>query len=153
MHHQRRQPILFSALFLSFLCTTYWCSTGWIATSPFPPLPPLSSSLPPLLKTWGTIFLLYLWTTRQFYSCLLMGADKVRAMRHEFRISEKELLQGCCVSFTNFGWVGVVLGMLLFAHKVQKTSFLVRVVEISVANFVLVFAALFALSMGHALIK
>ena len=144
--HNQRQPILLSALFLSFVCTTHWCSSGWIAASPSPS--PLL-----LLKTWGTVLLLFLWTTRQFYSCLLMGADKVRAMRHEFRISEKELLQGCCVSFTNFGWVGVVLGMMLFAHKVQKMPFLVRVVEISVTNFVLVFASLFALSMCHALIK
>jgi len=50
---------------------------------------------------------------------ILMGMDKSRAKKHEWRIAERTLFTLAIV-----GWaVGGVLGMYLFRHKTRHNSF------------------------------
>ncbi len=50
---------------------------------------------------------------------ILMGMDKSRAKRHEWRIAERTLFTLAIVG----GAVGGVLGMYLFRHKTRHNSF------------------------------
>lgn len=52
-------------------------------------------------------------------TCILMGLDKWKAMHNRNRISEKQLLS--CGGF--FGSLGILLGMILFRHKIRKPRF------------------------------
>jgi uncharacterized membrane protein YsdA (DUF1294 family) len=56
-------------------------------------------------------------------SFILMGSDKARAIRHQWRITEGTLL-GLAVFG---GSVGVLLGMFLFHHKTNKPLFFLGV--------------------------
>ena len=49
---------------------------------------------------------------------LLYGADKRKAAKGKWRISERALLTGAI-----FGGIGAYLGMLAFHHKTRKTAF------------------------------
>jgi uncharacterized membrane protein YsdA (DUF1294 family) len=75
---------------------------------------------------------------RNAYSFFLIGQDKYLAMTQKFRISERELIESCewC------GFVGGIVGMMVFAHKVRKVSFLRQVVERAATSCVLVMTAL-----------
>ncbi|MEA0564929.1 DUF1294 domain-containing protein [Lysinibacillus irui] len=50
---------------------------------------------------------------------ILMGMDKSRAKKHEWRIAERTLFTLAIVG----GAVGGVLGMYLFRHKTRHNSF------------------------------
>ena len=49
------------------------------------------------------------------------GIDKLKAIRHEYRISEAALLT---LSFIG-GSAGALLGMLIFRHKIRKPRFVI----------------------------
>lgn len=50
-----------------------------------------------------------------------MGLDKYRAVKGQWRISEKSLwLMALCG-----GAIGSLLGMLVFRHKIRKVSFMI----------------------------
>lgn len=68
-------------------------------------------------------------------SFILFGIDKRKAIRHQRRISEFILLS---VTFLG-GTVGALLGMLIFRHKISKTSFLVRMGFIVLVQVALVY--------------
>lgn len=64
------------------------------------------------------IFLLAL----NVYAFFLYGRDKKRAEKHQWRTSEFNLL---LVAFLG-GSIGSLLGMLVFRHKISKTSFMIK---------------------------
>lgn len=53
------------------------------------------------------------------YSFILMGVDKRRAKRQQWRISERQLL----LTALCFGGLGALAGMKLFRHKTKHASF------------------------------
>ncbi len=63
---------------------------------------------------------------------LLMGLDKAKAVFGKYRISEKGLLIPGLLG----GAVGMVLGMLVFRHKVKKTKFIIPAVLVFLLNLV-----------------
>ena len=56
-------------------------------------------------------------------SFLLMGIDKLQAIRKKYRISEASFL---FISFIG-GSLGTLLGMLTFKHKTKKLKFIILV--------------------------
>ncbi|NPA08717.1 MAG: DUF1294 domain-containing protein [Chlorobi bacterium] len=56
------------------------------------------------------------------FSFIIYRADKRKAEKHERRISEKTLL---VVSFFG-GTLGAFLAMVIFRHKISKTSFVLK---------------------------
>ena len=56
-------------------------------------------------------------------SFLLMGADKILAIKNKRRISEHSLIT---LSFFG-GSIGTFLGMLIFRHKIRKPKFYILV--------------------------
>jgi len=64
--------------------------------------------------------LMYYAMLMSVFSCLMMGFDKKRSMkRGARRISERTLWMYAILG----GALGTWLGMLMFRHKTQKTSF------------------------------
>ena len=62
--------------------------------------------------------ILYLFLIN-LYAFLLMGIDKRRAIRHKWRISEKNLFLSALLG----GSMGSILGMYLFHHKTKHWYF------------------------------
>lgn len=52
---------------------------------------------------------------------IMMGSDKQRAIRHQWRISEQTIL----IIALGGGSIGVLAGMLFFRHKTNKARFVV----------------------------
>lgn len=73
-------------------------------------------------------FLLYLLLLLNLITSLVFGLDKWFAIKNKQRISEKNLL---LLSFFG-GSLGAILAMLLFRHKIAKSSFLWKFVVIVV---------------------
>ena len=59
-----------------------------------------------------------------------MGIDKWKAIHHSYRFSERFLL------FTGFigGSVGLLLGMIIFHHKIRKMKFILLVPFLLILN-------------------
>jgi uncharacterized membrane protein YsdA (DUF1294 family) len=74
----------------------------------------------------------------------LVGLDKRRAQRRQWRISERALLGAALVS----GTVGAWLGVLVFRHKTRKAAFLVLLALASVVDAAIVVAIVRALGRG-----
>lgn len=55
------------------------------------------------------------------YQFLIMGLDKLLAIKKKNRISEKTLLLNAFLG----GSIGALLGMYTFRHKTKKTKFLI----------------------------
>ena len=58
-----------------------------------------------------------------FVAFMGMGLDKLKAVKHKRRISEKTLFS---FSFIG-GTLGILLGRCLFNHKSKKKSFYIRI--------------------------
>lgn len=74
------------------------------------------------MKDWGDTMELALLTYIVVVSiilCIFMYIDKSRAIKHEWRISEKSLFTLAILG----GACGGVLGMYLFRHKTKHNSF------------------------------
>lgn len=65
---------------------------------------------------------------------VLMGIDKKRARKHQYRIKESSLL-GCAAIG---GCIGILLGMYFFHHKTKKKKF-----RITVPLFLLLYFCIF----------
>lgn len=76
--------------------------------------------------------LLLLWNAAAF---LLMGVDKRRARRGEWRIRERTLLG---MAFL-LGGPGILAGMAAFRHKTKHWSFLILVPAGILLDFLLIF--------------
>lgn len=57
------------------------------------------------------------------FGFLYMGIDKYKAIHHQYRIPERQLFLIILLG----GMVGVLLGMILFHHKVRKSKFYVLI--------------------------
>lgn len=68
-------------------------------------------------------------------SFTLMGMDKARARRHDWRIPEKTLF----LSAVLFGGLGAVLGMQVFRHKTRHWYFQFGMPAILFAEVVILF--------------
>ncbi|WP_394666061.1 DUF1294 domain-containing protein [uncultured Chryseobacterium sp.] len=64
----------------------------------------------------------YFLTAINLFTFIIYGADKRKAEKHRRRISENTLL---AVSVLG-GTVGAFLAMIIFRHKISKTSFLLK---------------------------
>ena len=69
---------------------------------------------------WG---ILLAFALVNVFSFALMGADKWKAKRGAWRVSEKALLLSCAL----FGALGGVAGMRVFRHKTRHAKFTVTV--------------------------
>jgi uncharacterized membrane protein YsdA (DUF1294 family) len=63
----------------------------------------------------------------------IMGADKKRAQKHQYRISERSLWMVAILG----GAVGTTAGMQLYRHKTKHTSFKVGFPVLAVIELVL----------------
>ena len=66
-------------------------------------------------------------------SLLLMGLDKLKALRNNYRISEKTLIFIALIG----GTIGIILGMLIFHHKTKKILFKVGIPIIIMIQIIL----------------
>ena len=64
------------------------------------------------------LFLIYLIIVNVF-SFILYGADKYKARRHRYRISERMLITAALIG----GSAGAILGMFAFHHKTKHWYF------------------------------
>lgn len=62
-----------------------------------------------------TIYLIFM----NLLAFLLMGLDKAKARRNQWRISEKTLFLSAILG----GSIGAILGMQVFRHKTKHASF------------------------------
>jgi uncharacterized membrane protein YsdA (DUF1294 family) len=62
-------------------------------------------------------------------SFVMYGYDKWQATRQNWRTPEKTLL-----SASFFGPIGALLGVILFRHKISKTSYLVKLTPLVVVG-------------------
>ncbi|MCI8631144.1 MAG: DUF1294 domain-containing protein [Firmicutes bacterium] len=72
---------------------------------------------------------------------LIMGIDKFLAKKEKRRISEATLL----VNAYTLGGIGILLGMLVFRHKIRKAKFIILVpiaVIVNTVAFVGIYAIL-----------
>lgn len=81
----------------------------------------------------SVIFSLYL-VVINVAAFFTMGTDKRRAVRKEWRISEKTLFLLASVG----GGIGVYAGMFYFRHKTKRRSFLIGVPILTVLSLVLI---------------
>ena len=78
---------------------------------------------------------LYVWIgLTGLITFITFGVDKRRAVRHQYRISEKALLVISVIG----GGVGGWLGMKMFHHKTQKPKFLLVSFSAMIWIFVIV---------------
>jgi uncharacterized membrane protein YsdA (DUF1294 family) len=68
-------------------------------------------------------------------SFAIFGVDKQKAIKHKRRISEFNLL---ILSFLG-GTIGAILAMIIFRHKISKTSFLLKFGLIVLIQAVLIY--------------
>ena len=67
--------------------------------------------------------MIYLILGINIFSFILMGIDKYKAIKNNYRISENTLL---FISILG-GGIGSLLGMILFHHKTKKLKFQILV--------------------------
>ena len=63
--------------------------------------------------------ILIIYAVINILTFITYGADKLKAFRNKYRISEKTLL-----IMSAFGIFGALAGMFLFRHKIRKPLFL-----------------------------
>jgi uncharacterized membrane protein YsdA (DUF1294 family) len=68
------------------------------------------------------MIILYILLTLNLFAFIVFGWDKRLSVKHKRRIPENTLLG---ITFIG-GTLGAVLGMLIFRHKISKTSFLLK---------------------------
>ena len=78
--------------------------------------------------------LLTAWLAMNIFTFSLYGADKRKARRGAWRISEKTLLT--CTWL--FGGVGALIGMRVFRHKTRHWKFRILVPLLAVAQWGLI---------------
>ncbi|WP_428069048.1 DUF1294 domain-containing protein [Chryseobacterium gambrini] len=64
----------------------------------------------------------YFLTAINLFTFIIYGADKIKAEKHRRRISENTLLAVSALG----GTVGAFLAMIIFRHKISKTSFVLK---------------------------
>ena len=67
--------------------------------------------------------MIYLILGINIFSFILMGIDKYKAIKNNYRISENTLLLLSILG----GGIGSLLGMILFHHKTKKLKFQILV--------------------------
>jgi uncharacterized membrane protein YsdA (DUF1294 family) len=68
-------------------------------------------------------------------SFLLMGIDKYKAIKNKWRIQENTFL----ILALFGGFIGILLGMILFHHKTQKLKFKLLIPLTMLINFYIFF--------------
>ena len=66
---------------------------------------------------------------------VMMGMDKRRAIRHEWRITETRLFASALLG----GGAGAVIGMYTFRHKTKHWYFVVGMPLIMILNFAIIY--------------
>ncbi|SHJ88820.1 DUF1294 domain-containing protein [Tepidibacter formicigenes] len=88
-------------------------------------------SLNTLVKNLN-MYVLYYYIIINFYGFILVGLDKRKARRRQFRTREVRFF---ITSFIG-GALGVVMGMTVFRHKTQKSSFYKGIPAIFLLNII-----------------
>ena len=79
--------------------------------------------------------LFYLFLILNIVTFAVAGYDKYQAVNNKYRIPEKTLFTLAVCG----GSVGLGLAMLIFRHKISKTSFIVKFAVIIISQLALVF--------------
>jgi uncharacterized membrane protein YsdA (DUF1294 family) len=75
------------------------------------------------------------FTTLNIGSFIYFGVDKRKALKHQYRITEGTLL-----TMTFFGGtIGSILGMLIFNHKTNKKSFVLKILGILLLQILIIY--------------
>lgn len=64
-----------------------------------------------------------------------MGIDKIKAKNNLWRIPEKKLF---LISFLG-GFIGILISMYLFNHKLKKTRFYIVVIASLIIHFIILY--------------
>lgn len=80
------------------------------------------------------IFILYLILIN-LIGFLLMGRDKAKAIKGDFRISEKNLFMLAIV----FGSAGILIGMYTFRHKTKHITFKIGIPTLLILNIICIY--------------
>lgn len=83
--------------------------------------------------SWINYLIIYLIIINLF-GFLLMGIDKKRAIKHQWRIKEKTLFLMAIIG----GSVGSIIGMLTFHHKTKHKSFMMGMPLIMIVQILLI---------------
>ena len=94
------------------------------------------------MSALGALWLLFAAVNALVFA--MYGADKRRARRGDWRISERTLLLGTWL----LGGVGALLGMRVFRHKTKHTAFRVRAPVAAVLSLLLMALASLRLAGG-----
>ncbi|SHH00799.1 DUF1294 domain-containing protein [Tepidibacter thalassicus] len=81
------------------------------------------------------MYLLYYYVVINFYGFILIWLDKRKAIRRRFRTREAKFF---VISFIG-GALGTVMGMTVFRHKTQKSSFYIGIPVIFLLNVIILF--------------
>lgn len=77
---------------------------------------------------------LYLITINTF-ALIIMGYDKFQAIKNKTRISEN-----CLLTIASLGGsTGIILGMLLFKHKIRKMKFILLIPTLIIIHTLIYF--------------
>lgn len=89
--------------------------------------------------------MIYVFLIINLFSGIMFGLDKRKAVLHRRRIPETTLLG---ISFLG-GSIGAILAMLIFRHKISKTSFLLKFGFIVLIQVALIYFFEKNIEMGH----
>ena len=79
------------------------------------------------------IYFIVGWLAMTLIGYLMMGADKLRAQNHQWRISERALF---AIAFC-MGGLGILFAMYSYRHKTRHLSFLIGIPIIVFINILI----------------
>jgi uncharacterized membrane protein YsdA (DUF1294 family) len=80
-------------------------------------------------------YILYYLISINIITFLIYGIDKYKSINQKYRISEKALLLFGAIG----GLVGAIIAMLIFRHKLKKTSYMMKFLSIIVIEVSVIF--------------
>ena len=84
------------------------------------------------MSTYETYFLVA-WLIMTLVGYLVIGADKLRAQNHQWRISERALFTIAIL----MGAIGVNVAMYVYRHKTRHLSFVIGMPIIALLNILI----------------
>ncbi len=80
-------------------------------------------------------FFIVFFATLNILSFIYFGLDKRKAKKNQHRVSEKSLL----IMTVFGGTIGSILGMLIFNHKTNKRSFILKIFAVIVIQILILY--------------
>ncbi|MBS4534643.1 DUF1294 domain-containing protein [Clostridium sp. D2Q-14] len=85
------------------------------------------------MKDFNTEVIIYIFLILSSIGFILMGLDKFKARRHKWRIKESILLFYALIG----GSIGIIIGMIVFNHKIRNKKFKLGVPIIFLSQIIL----------------